>query len=123
MRPLRRHKIFARLALLALAIQFVAVFGHAHAHPAARQNTPVASRIFFAPVSGTCLPGLPEHLECTVCAAINLLGSTAMPRAAPDAGLGSFLVEMLAPGGAVRSHFERDTASFFARGPPLSDLT
>jgi hypothetical protein len=123
MRPLRRRRIFAHLALFALAMQFVAAFGHAHAHPAPGQNIPLASRIFFSPVPGTCLPGLPEHLECTVCVAMNLLGSSAMPQAAPELGLALRLASMLSGGCAVRAPPLAVTASFLARGPPVSDLT
>ena len=123
MRPLRRRRIFAHLALFALAMQFVAAFGHAHAHPASRPNIPLASRIFFAPVPGTCLPGLPEHLECTICMAMNLLGSSDMPQAAPEPRLASRLAEVVAPNQAARVSPDAVTASFFARGPPVSDLS
>lgn len=123
MRPLRRRPVFAHLALFALAMQLVASFGHVHAHPASHQNLPLASRTFFVPVSGACLPGLPDHLDCTVCVAMNLLGSTAMPQAAPELGLALRLAEMLSRNGAVRVSPDAVTASFQARGPPEGALT
>lgn len=122
MRPLRRRPVFAHLALFALAMQLVASFGHVHAHPASHQSLSLASRTFFAPVSGACLPRLPDHLDCTICVAMNLLGSSAMPQAAPELGLVPRLAGLLSADGAVRVTLDAVTASFQARAPPGRDL-
>lgn len=121
MRPLRRRLVFAHLALFALAMQFIASFGHMHAHLA--HTPPLASRTFFIPSSGGCLPGLPDHLDCTVCVAINLLGASALPQAVSALTLLQRFAETLSEGGAVRVPPDAVTASFRARGPPNPDLT
>lgn len=122
MRLLRRRPYFRHLALLALAIQFFASFGHVHAEPVSHSRTPLEARTFFAPPSKTCLPGLPDHSDCTICAAINLLGSSAMPHAAAELGGHLHFVGM-----PSRSDLQAQpdvvTASFQARGPPDRSLT
>lgn len=122
MRPLRRRPFLGHLALFALAIELIASFAHVHAHPAAQQVRPLASRIFYAPASGPCLPGLHDHLECSICAAMNLLASSDVPEAAPDPGMALRLAVVLSEVGAERVAPKAAAASFQARAPPGLDL-
>jgi hypothetical protein len=118
------------LALLALATQFLASFGHVHSHvhagvphtdPLAHSRASLEDRTFFASLSKTCLPGLPEHSECTICTAMNLLGSSAMPQTVPSPGPHLRFAGTLARNDA---HAPPDvaTASFEARAPPDDHL-
>lgn len=122
MRLLRRRPFLRHLALFALAMQLFATFGHVHADPVSHGRTPLEARTFFAPLSKTCLPGLPDHSDCTICAAMSLLGSSAMPQAAPELGVHLHFVGMLSRSD-VQAPPDVVTASFQARGPPARILT
>jgi hypothetical protein len=115
MRLLRRRSYLRHLALVALAIQFLAAFGHVHA--GAGLHTPLEARTFFAPQSGPCLPGLPDHSDCIVCAAVALLGASAMPQLSSEVGVDLRFAGVLT-GSETLSLQDSETASFQARAPP-----
>jgi hypothetical protein len=120
MRLLRRRRYLRHVALFALAIQAIATFGHVHADPAAHQRAGLEARTFFASLTQMCLPGLPEHADCTICAAINLLGASAMPQTA-----GVPIVDLRFAGLLPRDAYrppEVPTSAFEARGPPPGRL-
>lgn len=121
MRLLRRRQDLRYLALLALAVQFTAVFGHVHAAPVAPARLALQARTFFAPASKTCLPGLPEHSHCVICAAINLLGASDLPQPASLPSMSLHLADMLT-GHDVDAVPDLATSSFDARGPPHDRL-
>jgi hypothetical protein len=120
MRLLRRRSYLRHLALLALAIQFFAAFGHVHADT--RLHTPLEARTFFALKSGPCLPGLPDHSDCIVCATIALLGSSTMPQSSPEVGGNLLRFAGVLTGSDTPTLKDSGSASFQARAPPLHIL-
>ncbi|MDQ8699185.1 hypothetical protein [Hyphomicrobium sp. LHD-15] len=117
MRLLRRRQGLRYLALLALAVQFTAVFGHVHAGPVSHARVGLQAHTFFAPASKTCLPGLPEHSDCVICAAINLLGASDLPQPVSMPSMALHLSDVLI-GHDVDAMPDLATSSFDARGPP-----
>lgn len=116
-RLLRRRRYLRHVALFALAIQALATFGHVHADPASHPRAGLQARTFFASLTQMCLPGLPEHSDCTICAAIGLLGASAMPQAAGEPGIDLRLAGLL-PRADTYLPPAIGTAAFEARGPP-----
>jgi len=126
MRWFRSHiRLGCRLALIALAVQFVVTFGHVHLDgltPAAAKSTALAAaNQVNAPASS---PADPSHksngstdFDCPICALIQLAGASA-PALAP-------LLPVPAKFIVVRPELPDDPAwqpaahfSFQARGPP-----
>jgi hypothetical protein len=120
MRYFRRRADLGYLALVALATQLVLSFGHTHAPRAPDANLALACRTFFTPAADQNCPPLKKHGdECAVCWTIAAAGTLVLPEP-PALDLPSL------EGDIWKAHVHRaplpaiPTASFDARGPPLS---
>ena len=81
MRWFRANKTFgSRLALFALAVQFVLAFGHIHHEDIYRSARPAAAMAAAVPDGGQPLPANhpAKHSDdyCAICAAVSLLGNS-----------------------------------------------
>jgi len=124
MRWFRSHiRAGSRLALLALAVQFVVTFGHVHLNGLVSGSTSSAHAVRHSTVSlhnpgdrSRQAPGLPDD-DCPICALIQLANasppSVAPPLPAPTMIGGLTLV---APDDRGRAGSHR--LAFLARGPP-----
>jgi hypothetical protein len=123
MRLLRaRIRSGAVLALFALAVQFVAAFGHIHKEDFARIPSP-GSAAFLATAAegGRQVPVPPSHddhdLVCSICASISLAGTLLLP--APPAILVLLMpAETLIPAPAATIARNEERRGFQARAPP-----
>jgi len=124
MRWFRANKTFcSRLALLALAVQFVVAFGHIHhediygsAHPAAAIAAAVADGSQPLPANH---PAKHSDDYCAICAAVSLLGNS-FAAAAPSLPLpsASYAVEQFDRVAAIFIAPRR--APFQSRAPPTA---
>ena len=79
MRWFRTNRIFGgRLALFALAVQFILSFGHVHVHERWPQRVRLRSRACTAvPARRTYAPNKPDSDDyCAICATISLLSGS-----------------------------------------------
>jgi hypothetical protein len=115
MRPLRQHRRFALVALIALAAQIILAFGHTHdgASPV-HASAPASSCLMHQP----CPPAGPEHDQfCAVCWAISAAGSLILPQAiALVLPIASSNVP--APQPSADSASREESSHFQARAPP-----
>lgn len=122
MRWFRSHiGLGSRLALFALAIQFVLSFGHIHVDKSLLSSASAAS-VAQQSASRDGVPSSPQRHNgaddfCAICATIGLLASSALPEAA------SLVVPVAAPSDwphAFASTFVPFDSHFHfqARGPP-----
>ena len=110
-----RRRLTGWLALLALALQFAAAFGHVHRKDVAKfpQTGLVA---VAAPSDAPAGPADPDHLTCDICATLHLLGASALP--APPALALPVASTLVAASAAALAPAPPLTAAFDARGPP-----
>jgi hypothetical protein len=124
MRWFRANRILgSRLALLALAVQFIVAFGHIHREDIygfARAAAAIAAPV---PGGGQSLPGdqPTKHGDdyCAICATISLLGNS-FAAAAPTLPLPStsYAIEQLDRAAAIFAAPRR--AAFQSRAPPAA---
>jgi len=124
MRWFRANKTFgSRLALFALAVQFVLAFGHIHHEDIYGSARPAAAMAAAVPDGSQPLP--PNHPSkhsddyCAICAAVSLLGNS-FAAAAPGLPLpsASYAIERFDRVAAVFIAPRR--AAFQSRAPPAA---
>src|SRR5450631_636267 len=112
----------SRLALLALALQVILSFGHAHLYSPASASTASATAIG----SGAVLPsgGAPSHnpdgapdADCAICALIQLVANSA-PSVAPDLPLPASFGSIQLQASAELISASSPHSLFQARAPP-----
>jgi hypothetical protein len=120
MRWFRANKTFcSRLALFALAVQFVLAFGHIHHEDIYGSARPAAAIAAAVPDGSQPLPAKHSDDYCAICATMSLLGNSFVA-AAPT-------LPLPAPSQAIEQ-VDRDAiifiaprrAAFQSRAPPLA---
>jgi hypothetical protein len=120
MRFFRRRSQFGYLALLALAVQLAASFGHIHTVRAGHDTTALACRTFFQPVaSQPCPPSNHDDKSCPVCLTINMSGSLVLGEP-PALAFPQFVSDAPLPDRSRTLAPDLETAAFQARAPPIS---
>jgi hypothetical protein len=116
MRPLRRHRRFALIALLAFAAQIILSFGHMHdgASPV-HASAPAANCLLHEPCSPAD-PAEPHHF-CPLCWALNAAGSFILPQPIL-LGLPTVCLQLPTLPPRARSACGVETSGFQARAPP-----
>jgi hypothetical protein len=117
MRPLRRHRRFAWLALLAFAAQIVLSFGHMHdAASPVHASKPAANCLLHEP----CSPSEPaeHHHFCPLCWALSAAGSFILPQPIL-LGLPIVCLQLSVPPPPAKSAAAVETPGFQARAPPV----
>ena len=132
MKWFRRHiKTGSRLALFALALQFVLSFGHFHVH-AAQAASSIQALVDVAHVLDSSADAAserqppashddhqPSHEPCVICAVVSMANQIAL--ATPTALPLPEAVELLSlPASAAPARPSVQRASFRARAPPVS---
>src|ERR1700686_4699078 len=124
MRWFRANRILgSRLALFALAVQFVVAFGHIHRDDIYGPARAAAAIAALAPDGSQPLPGdpPPKHGDdyCAICAPVSLLGSSFVA-AAPALPLpsASYAIEQFDRVAAIFMAPRR--AAFQSRAPPAA---
>ena len=116
MRPLRRHRRFALVALLAFAAQLILSFGHMHdgASPV-YASAPSADCLLHQP----CPPAQPaEHHDfCALCWVISAAGSLILPQP-PQLSLPAACLLVSAPIPSASCAPGAESSGFQARAPP-----
>jgi hypothetical protein len=116
MRPLRRHRRFALVALLAFAAQIILSFGHMHdgASPV-HASAPAANCLLHQP----CSPAEPaEHDHfCALCWALSAAGPLILPQPLV-LGLPVACLQESAPIPPARTASGAEISGFQARAPP-----
>jgi hypothetical protein len=119
----RRRPKLGWVALLALAMQLGASFGHIHAGPvrasrAGHDATALACRTFFRPAPDQpCPPSHSDDKGCPICWTMILAGSLVV-HDAPTLVLPAFSAESPQPAPARTLAPSVATAAFQARAPP-----
>jgi hypothetical protein len=117
-------RLGSRLALLALAVQMVLAFGHVHFYDLARASTTTA----MATGSGASLlngspaghhPGGSPDADCPICAAIQLVATSA-PSVAPTLPLPPGFRSIRLQASAESAAASSPHALFQARAPPTA---
>jgi hypothetical protein len=103
------------LALLALALQLAASFGHIHAEDFAGLGRAAVAQTALADNGPAGAPD-PDHLTCDICAAVHLAGSLLMPAPPVLVVPASAPVVLTLP--APVDRLALAAAAFHARGPP-----
>jgi hypothetical protein len=119
MRWFRANKTFCcRLALFALAVQFVLAFGHIHHEDIYGSTRPAAAITAAMPDGSQPLPAKHTDDYCAICATMSLLGNSfvaAAPTLPPPAA--SYAIEQFDRVAAIFIAPRR--AAFQSRAPPV----
>jgi hypothetical protein len=120
MRWFRANRILgSRLALLALAVQFIVAFGHIHRDDIYGPARPAAAIAAGVPDGGQPLPAKHGDDYCAICAAVSLLGNS-FAAAAPSLPLPS-AAHATEPFDRVAAIFIAPRrAAFQSRAPPAA---
>jgi hypothetical protein len=120
MRWFRANRTFcSRLALFALAVQFVLAFGHVHHEDIYGSARPAAAVAAAVPDGNQPLPAKHSDDYCAICATMSLLGNSFVA-AAPDLPLppASYAIERVDRVAAIFIAPRR--AAFQSRAPPAA---
>jgi hypothetical protein len=118
MQDLRKHRLFGRLALIALAIQLILSFGHVHDHFA--HHTALAPHAGQGKVSAPSPAQDDDEQHCSICWTMALSGALVL--SAPIAVAPPFVaVASTQPPMVLGQLGESGTVHFQARAPPVSN--